>query len=901
MLTRLADATTHLTTVLRNCHAHRRDPHPSLAANLVDAVHALLLLLGETQEGGGVDALVWPPQEYEEPPFPVPAVEHACHCSALADELKQLESAHALLSWRHSQFNAVVEERDRMVRMLQQEAARDEDEIRQLKGLVALAGPLPELPPPSGGTATTSLGHHYQAGGGAGSSSAVVVMPAQHQEWLAMVSASSSPASHPPPPSRPLQPHEVVQREIGLVRAKDLERDDALQRQAARGRLELEAAVRAAVGDGASRARGAMGGTIDAAVTNAVTEATDAAREEERAAFALQSDWRTRQWRSEQRDSLRVCSAAVKEARSKLDAMRAHVQRSERASAAGYHALCSTLADADASRNELLIAYRQLHAQRSNEAGLAILKRALSDADEHLQTEMAKGKAVERTLREALTEAKAKQRAAESAASSGLAEARQSRRAAEKVADAAKRKLADCERAMAEASEAEAMERERLVGLSEKSSKQAARAHAQLVQAQVQVETLQVQLKEEKAQMAKANQRFAQTAGELDGRAKAAESAAEGLRADVTELSTRLASAEQQVEATKEEAKAASVAAERASEERERHFAIELTRLREAAAEAERTHSMTFEGLRRELESARQKVREAEGKRREMQQSIATVRFAAEEAMVAEEDGEDPLSRRSSSGSTTNAGSPGRRGSGGGRGVSYAREFAEIATLQLELSECEGLARNAERREAMQAARHKAIVEPLIAQREQEVAWWKAAMEEERHGLLAEADARCEELGNGWSDRCAGLEQALNDRHAELLSAQQANMALRREADSMELANISLRKEHAARVEALEMKHTALRSTLASRERLQSIEPPPAPLSASSSSFLTLAPSNHEPITPAVGHLANRGYTPGTATEVLSENVTPGSASARLKERNEMLRARLAQMARSGR
>ena len=228
MLTRLADATTHLTTVLRNCHAHRRDPHPSLAANLVDAVHALLLLLGETQEGGGVDALVWPPQEYEEPPFPVPAVEHACHCSALADELKQLESAHALLSWRHSQFNAVVEERDRMVRMLQQEAARDEDEIRQLKGLVALAGPLPELPPPSGGTATTSLGHHYQAGGGAGSSSAVVVMPAQHQEWLAMVSASSSPASHPPPPSRPLQPHEVVQREIGLVRAKDLERDDAL-------------------------------------------------------------------------------------------------------------------------------------------------------------------------------------------------------------------------------------------------------------------------------------------------------------------------------------------------------------------------------------------------------------------------------------------------------------------------------------------------------------------------------------------------------------------------------------------------------------------------------------------------------------------------------------------------
>ena len=37
MLTRLADATTHLTTVLRNCHAHRRDPHPSLAANLVAA------------------------------------------------------------------------------------------------------------------------------------------------------------------------------------------------------------------------------------------------------------------------------------------------------------------------------------------------------------------------------------------------------------------------------------------------------------------------------------------------------------------------------------------------------------------------------------------------------------------------------------------------------------------------------------------------------------------------------------------------------------------------------------------------------------------------------------------------------------------------------------------------
>ena len=53
-----------------------------------------------------------------------------------------------------------------------------------------------------------------------------------------------------------------------------------------------------------------------------------------------------------------------------------------------------------------------------------------------------------------------------------------------------------------------------------------------------------------------------------------------------------------------------------------------------------------------------------------------------------------------------------------------------------------------------QAARHKAVIEPLIAQREHEVAWWKSELEAERTTLLTQADARCEALSAEWAERC---------------------------------------------------------------------------------------------------------------------------------------------------
>ena len=72
-----------------------------------------------------------------------------------------------------------------------------------------------------------------------------------------------------------------------------------------------------------------------------------ASLEEERAASRLQAAERSRQARHSMRESLGVCSAAVQQARDKLQYMTRHMSRSERTAAASASTMAIALADAD--------------------------------------------------------------------------------------------------------------------------------------------------------------------------------------------------------------------------------------------------------------------------------------------------------------------------------------------------------------------------------------------------------------------------------------------------------------------------------------------------------------------------------------------------------------------------
>ena len=138
MLTRLAHATTELATLLRRCWRASLQPEQqqSLAVQLLDAVHSMLLLLGEMQQRGGIHMLA-AGGSGEEPPIPVPAHEYWCAHRALTDEVFELEKAHATLTTQHANVRHALADQERNERVLRQEAARDEAEITQLKGALA--------------------------------------------------------------------------------------------------------------------------------------------------------------------------------------------------------------------------------------------------------------------------------------------------------------------------------------------------------------------------------------------------------------------------------------------------------------------------------------------------------------------------------------------------------------------------------------------------------------------------------------------------------------------------------------------------------------------------------------------------------------------------------------------
>ena len=417
--------------------------------------------------------------------------------------------------------------------------------------------------------------------------------------------------------------------------------------------------------------------------------------------------------------------------------------------------------------------------------------------------------------------------------------------------------------------------------------------------------------------MAKTNQRLAEVTGELDGRAKAAEATAERLRADYLATSSRMVTAEQRVERLEEEAKMA----ERDSDHLLHSKALEQTRILEEAAAEAAAHKKEAAKLKAELEAMRTAAAQAEARRKQYAQRVATARFEAEEvaardeAAVEEEEAEVEAAlhaRLSRGGIRRTAGasggglrspaasarlvtsSPGTPEWRGGRGA------VESAILQMELGVCETRIRESEQRELLQAARHRSIVEPLVAQREQEVAWWRAELESERQAMLDDAQAERERLTAEWSDkcdamhaenaaRCEVLEAALGERESEVHKLVQANATLHQEV-------------------------VVLRGSLASRERAASIEmlPPPTPTLQQSrpSQSVSMAP----PTTPAAAEFGTPGttacaadYSYGscapradapTALGAQEPNVmTPGEAcSASLHERNQQFKARLAKM-----
>ena len=219
----------------------------------------------------------------------------------------------------------------------------------------------------------------------------------------------------------------------------------------------------------------------------------------------------------------------------------------------------------------------------------------------------------------------------------------------------------------------------------------------------------------------------------------------------MTELGAKLAASEARAESVQADASAADRDADMRLQEKSR----EVDEARAAAAAAAARHAAEAKELREELLGARQAARQAEASRDEYVQRLATARFEAEERMAAEAAAAEAAAAaraeavaaavsarlaQSASGASHDGGdapmalasqplvaSVSMPRAGGSTGGSWAgaRAAVEHAVLQIELGLSESTAREAEQRAALQAARHRAVVEPLIAQREQEVAWWK--------------------------------------------------------------------------------------------------------------------------------------------------------------------------------
>lgn len=310
----------------------------ALLCELADSVHAVLLLLGGTGTDVGHGATV------PLPAFPCPRVEHDAVRRALLGEVSMLEAQHAHVVGLQHGLQRVLAERDQQMRYLRLEAERDEAEITRLKrsqvqphallheaeevrrGAVAAVDSLQEsfgwlsahrdLTEVEREAASLAFeaegadgGRARAEGGGAGATRAAAAMAEASREQRQERTGDAKVRSLGDVLGlRWTASVQGLERQI--VRDKDLEREAALQAQAARARLELDAAVSAATQSRDVQHAAALPSLVAAQLVAAV----EAARAEERAAVLLQRSQRARAGRHTIRQALHLCAAAVREA-----------------------------------------------------------------------------------------------------------------------------------------------------------------------------------------------------------------------------------------------------------------------------------------------------------------------------------------------------------------------------------------------------------------------------------------------------------------------------------------------------------------------------------------------------------------------------------------------------------
>ena len=127
-----------LAVLLRRAwHARDAETQKRLSVQLVEAVHSVLLMLGEMQEHGGLASARG--GEPCEPPFPVPSREHRLASDALAAEIAALEQSHAALGRQSASVRFVLSEKEQQERLLRQEARIAKARRKKMEGRMNMA------------------------------------------------------------------------------------------------------------------------------------------------------------------------------------------------------------------------------------------------------------------------------------------------------------------------------------------------------------------------------------------------------------------------------------------------------------------------------------------------------------------------------------------------------------------------------------------------------------------------------------------------------------------------------------------------------------------------------------------------------------------------------------------
>ena len=653
------------------------------------------------------------------PTFPVPASAYRIIHRLLTCELEAMETEQARAADTNAGLVEALAGRERMEQLLRQEAVRDEAELIQLRGAlarhaVAERDPLREPHSPAmdkqqravlleaeqryrRAKESVALLTRYGADDNEGITADAEYLwqqqqqqqqQQQHQHQQQWQSPFRPPLQAVPPflhqtphvhldQQPPMNPREVHAREVRLLREKDVEMEAALQAQAARSAIELNAAVRAAQGQWSLHARAEAEGDLAQEIKSAVAHcvllesarcsnphaatgvmhthtaeamphardaysrpwvdifpspclatsldheqqslaAADKARAEERAAFALQRRQRIRHDRVASRSTLFACASALREARTTLSALQTRLGSAENRGRAEHTLLRLALADADVDLRE---AGRLRTRAEGAEAALAAAEAAMADERSAMGARLKRAVAA---AEESANEEAERHRKSVASLRDQLAESRAKQKGAEQMRDSG---VAEARQGRKQAEKLLEQIKRKLTD-TERAAADAAQAEAaETAKLSAQADKERRNAARAQAQLVKVEARFEALNGQLESarneiregeaRTRAAELVAEELRQALAIAKERLADAEQAAEATTRGAAAASVAARNELESAH----AEMRRMREAAAEAAASAAQAAEAaskreeaLEREVLYAREAAAKAEAK-----------------------------------------------------------------------------------------------------------------------------------------------------------------------------------------------------------------------------------------------------------------------------------------------